>query len=290
MSILVDENTRVIVHGITGRVGAFQAKTMNYGKARVVAGVVPGKGGQNLDGIPIFDTAKEARSETGGNTSVIFVPKQFALQAVLDALEAELSLIVCVPEGVPVHDVLKMKDRQRRGRSILIGPNSPGVISPGKAKAGGMSDKIYMPGSIGIISRSGTLSYETVNLLTQSGLGQSTVVGIGGDMIPCFDFVEALELFEKDKETKLIVVIGEIGGTGEIEAAKHIKKRIRKPLFALIVGASAPPGKKMGHAGAIVSGEKTTAAAKIEALRNAGVRVVENPFELRDVLASALWS
>lgn len=288
MSILLDDQTRVIVHGITGREGSFHARAMiDYG-TKVVAGVVPGKGGQRVDGIPVFHSAKEAMKETGANTSVIFVPKQTALEAVLDALEAEVPLIVCLSEGIPVHDVLKMKDRQKGGKSILVGPNTPGMISPGKAKVGGMPHKIYAPGPVGIISRSGTLSYELVNLLTRQKIGQSTCVGIGGDMIPCFRFVDALNLFEKDPETKIVIVIGEVGGVGEIEAAKYIQEKISKKAFALIGGLNAPPGKKMGHAGAIVFGKKTTAEAKIEALKSAGVAVFANPFALREAISSEL--
>ncbi|MFC1864090.1 succinate--CoA ligase subunit alpha [Thermodesulfobacteriota bacterium] len=284
MAILIDENTRLIVHGITGREGSFHTRTMiDYG-TKVVAGVVPGKGGKKLDDIPIYSTAREARDETEGNTSIIFVPKQFALGAVIEALEASIPLIICVTEGIPVRDVLKMKEMQKRGTSTLIGPNTPGVISPGKAKVGGMPDKVYMPGSIGIVSRSGTLSYEVVNILTESGLGQSTCVGIGGDMIPCLSFVGALERFAEDKETEMIVLIGEVGGIGEIEAAKHIKEKLSMPMFALIGGLNAPQGKKMGHAGAIVSTERTTASAKIEAFENAGVSVVKSPFDLRDAI------
>jgi succinyl-CoA synthetase alpha subunit len=258
---------------------------IDYG-TKVVAGVVPGKGDQQVDGIPVFHNAKEAMKGTGSNTSVIFVPKQTALEAVLDALEAEVPLIVCLSEGIPVHDVLKMKDRQKAGKSLLVGPNTPGMISPGKAKVGGMPHKIYLPGPVGIISRSGTLSYELVNLLSRQGIGQSTCVGIGGDMLPCFRFVDALNLFEKDPETKIIVLIGEVGGVGEMEAAKYIQEKITKKVLALIGGLNAPPGKKMGHAGAIVLGKRTTAEAKIEALKSAGVAVFANPFELREAISS----
>ena len=288
MSILVDENTRLIVHGLTGREGSFHTRTMVEYGTKVVAGVVPGKGGQEVDGIPVFNTAKDALKETGGNTSVIFVPKQSALGAVLDALGAEIPLIVCLTEGIPVQDVLKFKDRQKGGKSILVGPNTPGVISPGKAKVGGMPDKIYSRGPVGIISRSGTLSYEMVNLLSQQKIGQSTCVGIGGDMVPCLTFVEALKLFEKDSETKFIILIGEVGGIGEIEAAKYIKETAGKKVFALIGGLNAPPGKKMGHAGAIVLGKRTTAGAKIEAFKDAGAAVFANPFDLRGAVLSEL--
>lgn len=288
LSILVDENTKLIVHGITGREGSFHTRTMiDYG-TKVVAGVVPGKGGQKFDGIPVFSTAKEAIEETAGNTSAVFVPKQFALEAVLDALEAEVPLIVCLTEGVPVHDVLKMKDRQKKGKSILVGPNTPGVISPDKAKVGGMPHKIYRQGPVGIVSRSGTLSYELVNLLSKQKVGQSTCIGIGGDMVPYLSFAETLALFEKDPETKFVILIGEVGGVGEMEAAKYIKEKMSKKVFALIGGLNAPPGKKMGHAGAIVLGKRTTAWAKIETLKSVGVAVFANPFELRDAILSEL--
>ncbi len=288
LSILVDENTRLIVHGLSGKEGSFHARTMiDYG-TKIVAGVVPRKRGQEVNGIPIFDSAKEAGRETGGNTSVIFVPKQSALNAVLDALEAEIPLIVCLTEGIPVHDVLKFKDRQKKGKSILVGPNTPGVISPERAKVGGMPHKIYRRGPVGVVSRSGTLSYETVNLLSQQNIGQSTCVGIGGDMIPCLSFSETLELFQKDPETKLVVLIGEVGGVGELEAAKYIQTKMSKKVFALIGGSSAPPGKKMGHAGAIVLGERTTAGAKFEALKSAGVAVFANPYFLREAILSEL--
>jgi len=280
VSILVDRSTKLIVHGLTGREGTFHARTMlNYG-TNVVAGVVPKKGGQKVDGIPIFSTAQEAVEETGGNTSIIFVPKQFAPEAVLDALKTCIPLIVWVTEGIPVKEILRMKKYQTDGNSILIGPNTPGVISPGKAKVGGMPHKIYMKGEVGIISRSGTLSYEVVNLLTENGIGQSTCVGIGGDMIPCFSFIDALKFFEEDDETETIVLIGEVGGSSEIEAAEYIKEKISKRVLALIGGLNAPPGKKMGHAGAIVSGQRTTAAAKIATLQDAGVLVVRTPFDL----------
>lgn len=280
MAILIDESTRLIVHGITGREGSYHTRTLiDYG-TNVVAGVVPGKGGQQVDGIPVFNTAKEAVGGTGGNVSVLFVPKQFCLAAVSDALEADVPLIVCLAEGVPVHDVLKMKDQQKKGSSILIGPNTPGIISPGKVKVGIMPGNVFSKGPVGIISRSGTLSYETVNILSKNGVGQSTSIGIGGDMVPCFSFVDALERFEKDPETKAVVLIGEVGGTGELEAAKYIREFMSKPIFAVIAGVNAPPGKKMGHAGAIVTGEGTTAGTKIKALKDAGVSVVENLFDL----------
>lgn len=288
LSILVDENTRLIVHGLTGREGSFHARTMIEYGTRVAAGVVPGKGGQEVNGIPVFNSAKEAQRETGGNASVIFVPKQSALEAVLDALEAEVPLIVCLTEGIPVLDVLKFKVRQKKGNSILVGPNTPGVISPEKAKIGGMPHKIYRRGPVGVVSRSGTLSYEMVYLLSQQKIGQSTCVGIGGDMVPCLSFAETLELFEKDPETKLVVLIGEVGGMGEVEAAEYIQARMSKKVFALIGGLNAPPGKKMGHAGAIVLGRRTTAGAKIEALKSAGVSVFTNPFDLREAIVSEL--
>lgn len=288
LSILVDENTRLIVHGLTGREGSFHTRTMIEYGTKVAAGVVPGKGGQKVNGIPVFDTAKEALRETGGNTSVIFVPKQSARQAVLEALEAEIPLIVCLTEGIPVQDVLKFKNRQKKGKSILVGPNTPGVISPERAKVGGMPHKIYRRGPVGVVSRSGTLSYEMINLLSQQKIGQSTCVGIGGDLVPCLSFAETLELFERDPETKLVMLIGEVGGVGEVEAAKYIQTKMSKKVLALIGGLNAPPGKKMGHAGAIVLGKRTTAGAKIEALKSAGVAVFANPFDLREAILSEL--
>ncbi|MEW6671340.1 MAG: succinate--CoA ligase subunit alpha [Thermodesulfobacteriota bacterium] len=288
MTILVDKNTRLIVHGITGREGSRQTRTMmDYG-TRVVAGIVPGKGGQTFEGIPVFNTAREALAQTDGNTSIFFVPKAFVLNAAVEAIEAEVPLIVCLAEGVPVHDVLKIKKHQKKSASIFIGPNTPGLISPGVVKVGGMPHKVYTPGSVGVVSRSGTLSYEMVNMLSASGIGQSTCVGIGGDRIPGFTFVDALKLFKDDDQTEMIVMIGEVGGIGEIEAAKYIKAHFNKPVFALIGGLNAPPGKKMGHAGAVVAGADTTAAAKMEALQKAGAFVADSPHALRDAVRSAI--
>jgi succinyl-CoA synthetase alpha subunit len=288
MTILVDENTRLIVHGITGREGSRQTRIMmEYGTC-VVAGVVPGKGGQTFEGVPVFNTASEALAETEGNTSLFFVPKAFVLNAAIEAIEAEVPLIVCLAEGVPVHDVLKITKYQKSSASVFIGPNTPGLISPGIVKAGGMPHKVYTPGAVGVVSRSGTLSYEMVNMLSESGVGQSTCVGIGGDQIPGFTFVDALKLFRDDEQTKIIVMIGEVGGIGEIEAAKYIKAYINKPVFALIGGLNAPPGKKMGHAGAVVAGVNTTAATKMEALQKAGAFVAESPYALRDAVLAAI--
>lgn len=288
MTIMVDENTRLIVHGITGREGSRQTRTMMEYGTRVVAGVVPGKGGQTFEGIPVFNTAHEALAETDANTSVLFVPKAFVLNAAIEAIEAGVPLIVCLAEGVPVHDVLKIKKQQKNSASIFVGPNTPGLISPGIAKVGGMPHKVYTPGSVGVVSRSGTLSYEMVNMLSESGVGQSTCVGIGGDQIPGFTFVDALKRFKDDAHTKMIVMIGEVGGIGEIEAAKYIKAHFNKPVFALIGGVNAPPGKKMGHAGAVVVGVNTTAASKMEALQEAGACVAESPMDLRDLVLGAL--
>jgi len=288
MTIMVDENTRLIVHGITGREGSRQTRTMMEYGTRVVAGVVPGKGGQIFEGLPVFNTAHEAMAETDANTSVFFVPKAFVLNAAIEAIEAEVPLIVCLAEGVPVHDMLKIKKHQKNNASIFVGPNTPGLISPGIVKVGGMPHKVYTPGSVGVVSRSGTLSYEMVSMLSESGVGQSTCVGIGGDQVPGFTFVDALKRFKNDKQTKIIVMIGEVGGIGEIEAAKYIKAHFNKPVFALIGGVNAPPGKKMGHAGAVVAGVNTTAATKMEALQKAGAFVAESPQALRDAVLAAI--
>ena len=227
-------------------------------------------------------------AETDGNPSLFFVPKAFVLNAAVEAIRAEVPLIVCLAEGVPVLDVLKIKKHQKSSPSIFIGPNTPGLISPGIVKVGGMPHKVYTPGAVGVVSRSGTLSYEMVNMLSESGMGQSTCVGIGGDRLPGFTFVDALKLFKDDDRTKMIVMIGEVGGVGEIEAARYIKAYLDKPVFVLIGGANAPPGKKMGHAGAVVAGADTTAAAKMEALQKAGAFVADSPQALRDAVLSAI--
>ena len=277
MSILVDEKTRVVVQGITGNEGMFHARQMVEYGTKVVAGVTPGKGGQKIEGIPVFNTVSEAVKKTDANASAIFVPPAFAADAVLEAADAGLSVIVCLTEGIPTLDMVVVRQYLKERRSNLIGPNTPGIISPGKCKIGVMAGYIHMPGKVGIMSRSGTLTYEVVDQLTKKGLGQSTCVGIGGDQIIGLDYVDLLEMFEKDEGTDALIMIGEIGGTAEEEAADFIEKSVRKPVVAFIAGLTAPPGRRMGHAGAIIAAGKGTAKEKMEALERAGVRVVRNP-------------
>lgn len=277
MSILVDENTRVLVQGITGNEGMFHTRQMVEYGTKIVAGVTPGKGGQKVDGIPVFNTVSEAVRETQANASAIFVPPAFAADAILEAADANIPLIVCLTEGIPTLDMIKVKEYLRKKNTKLIGPNTPGIISPGKCKIGVMAGYIHKQGPVGIMSRSGTLTYEVVDQLTKKGIGQSTCVGIGGDQIIGLDYVDLLQLFEKDPETRALIMIGEIGGTAEEEAAKFIEKEVSKPVVAFIAGLTAPPGRRMGHAGAIISGGKGTAQEKMEALEKAGVQVVKNP-------------
>ncbi|MGQ9508343.1 MAG: succinate--CoA ligase subunit alpha, partial [Thermodesulfobacteriota bacterium] len=277
MSILIDENTRVVVQGITGNEGMFHTRQMVEYGTKVVAGVTPGKGGQRVDGIPVFNTVSEAVKETGANASAIFVPPAFAADAILEAADAKIPLIVCLTEGIPTLDMVKVKEFLRKNNINLIGPNTPGIISPGKCKIGVMAGYIHKQGPIGIMSRSGTLTYEVVDQLTKKGIGQSTCVGIGGDQIVGLNYIDLLRLFEKDPETHGVIMIGEIGGTAEEEAAQYIEKEVSKPILAFIAGLTAPPGRRMGHAGAIISGGKGTAREKMEALEKAGVRVVKNP-------------
>ncbi len=277
MSILVDENTRVVVQGITGNEGMFHTRQMVEYGTRVVGGVTPGKGGQKMDLVPVFNTVAQAVLETGANASAIFVPPAFAADAILEAADANISTIVCLTEGIPTMEMIPIKRILEEKRLKLIGPNTPGVISPGKCKIGVMAGYIHKPGAIGIMSRSGTLTYEVVDQLTKKGVGQSTCVGIGGDQIIGLNFVDLLGMFEKDHGTEAIIMIGEIGGTAEEEAAQYIEKNVRKPVIAFIAGLTAPPGRRMGHAGAIIAGGKGTAKEKMEALSKAGVRVVKNP-------------
>lgn len=277
MSILVDEHTRVVVQGITGKEGRFHTRQMIEYGTKIVAGITPGKGGQQVDGIPVFNTVVEAVRETGANASAIFVPPAYAGDAILEAADATISTIVCLTEGIPTLDMVVVKEYLKGRESKLIGPNTPGIISPGKCKIGVMAGYIHHQGPIGIISRSGTLTYEVVDQLTKRGIGQSTCVGIGGDQIVGLNFVDLLAMFEKDPDTEAVILIGEIGGAEEEEAAQFIKRYIRKPVLAFIAGLSAPPGRRMGHAGAIISGGKGAAEEKMEALENAGVRVVRNP-------------
>jgi len=280
MSILVDQTTRVICQGITGRQGAFHTRqAVSYG-TKMVGGVTPGKGGEDLDGLPIFNTVSEAVRATRADASVIYVPAPFAADAIMEAADAGVGLIVCITEGIPVLDMVMAKGYLASKTSRLIGPNCPGVISPGKCKIGIMPGYIHLPGRVGVISRSGTLTYEAVDQLSRLGLGQSTCVGIGGDPIIGLSFVDILELFEKDPETEALMLIGEIGGSAEEEAAEFIRTRFSKPVAAFIAGQNAPPGRRMGHAGAVISGSRGSARGKMEALRSAGAAVVENPAEM----------
>lgn len=281
MSILVDENTRLIVQGITGKEGSFHArKCQEYG-TKVVAGVTPGKGGSSIFNIPIFNTVEETVKQAGANASLIFVPAPYALEAIMEAAEAGISLIVCITEGIPDLDMVRVHRYLKLRESRLIGPNCPGVISPGKSKAGIMVGEIHMKGNIGVVSRSGTLTYEAVSQLSAAGLGQSTCVGIGGDPLPGSTFVDILDMFQNDRETEAVVLLGEIGGNLEQEASEFIKGGgFGKPLFAFIAGSNAPPGKRMGHAGAIISGSSGTANEKIKALSSAGVHIIKSPSEM----------
>ena len=285
MSILVDSNTRLLVQGITGSSGAFHARgCMEYG-TNVVAGVTPGKGGQLFDGkVPVFDTVYEARQQTGCNATMIFVPAPFAGDAILEAVDAGVELVVCITEGIPVMDMMRVRTALTGKKSRLIGPNCPGIITPGQCKIGIMPGYIHKPGKIGVISRSGTLTYEAVWQLTQRGFGQSTCIGIGGDPINGTSHLDAVKLFSEDPDTEALIIIGEIGGTAEEEAAVWIKEHYGKPVAAFIAGATAPPGRRMGHAGAIVSGGKGTAAGKIEALREGGIAIADTPATMGETL------
>jgi succinyl-CoA synthetase alpha subunit len=288
MSILVDKNTKLLVQGLTGKEGTFHAKACaDYG-TKVVGGVTPGKGGTTHEGWPIFNTMQEAVDKTGANATVIFVPPPFAADAIMEAADAEVELVVCITEGVPANDMVKVWQYLQDRRSRLIGPNCPGIISPGKCKIGIMPGRIHKEGNVGIVSRSGTLTYEAVHQLTQRGIGQSTAIGIGGDPIIGTNFVDALELFNRDPQTEAIVMIGEIGGNAEETAAEYVKAHVKKPVISFIAGQTAPPGRRMGHAGAIISGGHGTAAAKYKALSAAGIRVVKTPAVIGETVAEAL--
>ncbi|MDQ2759340.1 MAG: succinate--CoA ligase subunit alpha [Actinomycetota bacterium] len=291
MSILVDNATRLCVAGITGREGRFHSlRNRDYG-TQVVAGVTPGKGGQDVDGIPVFHTFHDAVESTAANTAMIFVPPRFAADSILEAEDAEIELIVTITDLIPAHDELRVFNvLVKNGRSRLVGPNCPGILSPGKATVGIIPAAFFKAGNVGVVSRSGTLTYQIGSVLAQSGLGNSTIVGIGGDPVPGTDFIDALRMFQEDSETELIVMCGEIGGDAEEQAARFIASSIEKPVVAYIAGFTAPPGKTMGHAGAIVSGSQGTAAAKARALEAQGVRVARTPTEVAELAVSLLRS
>jgi succinyl-CoA synthetase alpha subunit len=288
MSILVDKTTRVIVQGLTGREGSFHAQQMiDYG-TKIVAGVTPGKGGKKHLGVPIFNTVSEAITETGANAAIAFVPPAFAADAILEAIESEMALVICIAEGVPVLDMVPVAAALEHSKTRLIGPNCPGIISPGKCKLGIMPGFIHRPGHVGVVSRSGTLTYEAVGQLTGLGIGQSTCIGIGGDPIIGTNFVHAVRMFNDDPDTQAMVLIGEIGGRAEEIAADFIQKHVKKPVVGFIAGQTAPPGRRMGHAGAIISGGQGTAQEKYAALRAAGIHTVESPAEIGQAMAKVL--
>ncbi|CAN5264344.1 MAG: succinate--CoA ligase subunit alpha [Pyrinomonadaceae bacterium] len=288
MSVLVDKNTRLVVQGITGKEGTFHTKQMVEYGTNVVGGVTPGKGGTTHEGIPVFNTVEAAVKEAGANASVIYVPPPFAADAIIEAADAGVALVVCITEGIPAIDMVKVKRYLQGKPTRLVGPNCPGVISPGKCKIGIMPGHIHKEGRIGVVSRSGTLTYEAVGQLTALGLGQSTAIGIGGDPIVGTTHTDALALFEADPETEGIVMIGEIGGTAEEDAAAYAKDNVTKPIVAFIAGQTAPPGRRMGHAGAIIAGGKGTAAEKMRALEAAGIRVVKSPADIGQAMKDAL--
>ncbi len=293
MSILIDKNTRVVTQGITGKTGMFHTQTSRAyanGKACYVAGVNPKKAGENFEGIPIFGTVKEAKEKAGVNTSVIYVPPPFAAAAIWEAVEADLDLVICITEGIPVRDMVEVRDRMRKEnrKAKLVGPNCPGVITPGQVKIGIMPGHIHKPGRVGVVSRSGTLTYEAVGQLTELGIGQSSAVGIGGDPVNGMKHIDVMQLFNDDPDTDAVIMIGEIGGSDEEEAALWVKKNMKKPVVGFIAGVTAPPGKRMGHAGAIISGGKGTAQEKLAVMEECGIKVTKNPSEMGRLLKSVL--
>jgi len=288
MSILVGKGTKVVTQGITGSTGQFHTRACKEYGTQMVAGVTPGKGGTDFEGIPIFDTVEQARAKTGCNASVIYVPPPFAADAIMEAADAGLELVICITEGIPILDMVKVKRYLAGRRTRLVGPNCPGVITPGECKIGIMPGYIHKPGRVGVVSRSGTLTYEAVHQLTGLGIGQSTCVGIGGDPVNGTSFLDVLELFNADPATEGVILIGEIGGSSEEEAAEYIRREMKKPVAGFIAGQTAPKGKRMGHAGAIIAGGKGTAADKIEALKAAGVKVAASPADLGTTMRDAL--
>ena len=288
MSILIDKNTKVVIQGITGSEGTFHTERMLEYGTNVVAGVTPGKGGQTHLNVPVFNTVSEAAANTGANTSAVFVPPSFAADAILESAEAGIDLVICISEGIPTFDMIKVKRYIKEKGCLLVGPNTPGVISPGKCKIGIMPGHIHTQGSIGIISRSGTLTYEAVQQVSLLGYGQSTAIGIGGDPIVGLKYIDLLEMFKTDSDTEAVILIGEIGGTAEEEAAEYIQKEFPKPVVSFIAGQTAPPGRRMGHAGAIIAGGKGTAKEKMEALEAAGVFVAKSPADIGNKIKEAL--
>jgi succinyl-CoA synthetase alpha subunit len=288
VSIFIDKKTRVVVQGITGRDGAFHTKQMLAYGTKVVAGVTPGKKGDKMEGAPVFNTVREAVEASGSNTSIIFVPAVYSADAIMEAVDAGVGLVVCVTEGIPTLDMVKVYEYVKQRKTRLIGPNCPGLISPGKSKVGILPGQICKPGPVGVVSRSGTLTYEVIWQLTSAGFGQSTCIGIGGDPIIGTNFINCLEAFNQDPQTRAVVMIGEIGGTDEEEAAAFIKRKMKKPVIGFIAGRTAPPGKRMGHAGAIISGGSGTAEEKIAALTKAGVPVAREPAEIPEFIRDVL--